>query len=74
MSPHIRTLAGDGAMAWSLVFDPTELHVYIGLAAGAEMPTIEDFLTILPKDRLQRQAHDRLVSLLQDVIGNDRYR
>ena len=64
MPPHIRKLARENAMAWSLVFDTTELHFYIGLAAGAEMPdpvnglTIEDFLV-----RCQRIASsDRRMS------------
>ncbi|RMC34437.1 hypothetical protein [Paracoccus alkanivorans] len=57
-----RIIAANGKEAWSIVFIPDELHIYIGRAARGAIPdplerdTVAEFLVWLPRNKLHRKA------------------
>ncbi len=67
-----KTLARGDEGYWKIVFDREELHLYVGFAKDGAVPddgmTVEDFLTTVPKNKLHREAHDRLVRLLSTLL------
>ncbi|MER8887399.1 hypothetical protein [Mesorhizobium sp. M0816] len=70
-------LAEDGDGAWTIVFVPEDLHLYIeflrpSMATDpAHWMTIDDFLARRPLGSTHKRALDNLAALLCGALGRD---
>lgn len=69
MRPLTYVLAEDETGSWRLVFNWDRRHIYVGSGRPPYKRTsIDGMLAATPTDPLQRQARDKLMSLMLDAI------
>ncbi|MES0100362.1 hypothetical protein [Mesorhizobium sp. M0019] len=75
MSALTYELADDDDGAWTIVFEPDDLHLYVDFvrsrtaADPANGMTIDDFLARRPQDQAHHRAVANLVALLCRTLG-----
>ncbi|QOF71835.1 hypothetical protein IG197_01720 [Aminobacter sp. SR38] len=69
MKPITCVLAADETASWKLIFNMDRRHIYVGTGHPPyKRMSIDDLLAVEPPDRLQRQARDKLMSMMLDAI------
>ncbi|MBT1155716.1 hypothetical protein J1C56_08940 [Aminobacter anthyllidis] len=69
MKPISSILAEDETTRWKLVFNMDKRHVYVGTGRPPyKRLSIDELLASEPRDTLQRQARDKLMSKILDAI------
>lgn len=69
MKPITCVLAEDETASWKLVFNMDRRNVYIGTGRPPyRRLSIDELMAAEPSTTLQRQARDRLMSMILDAI------
>lgn len=72
MKPITCVLAEDETASWKLVLNWERRHIYIGTGCPPyKRLSIDKLLAGEPQDTLQRQARDKLMSMMLDAICNN---